>query len=289
MRIGTAPRVASTAVALGRVSVSQPIELDIALRPRNPAALSSFATAVSSPSSPLYRRYLRPGAFGSAFGATSATVTSTVSALRRLGLGAGKVSSNRLLIKVSATAGAVERAFHTTIVRYRLASGAVFYANRAAPRIPASIAGGIQAIAGLDDLPLFRPESLIGPVHGAKLRIATATNPNTVVPGGPRPCLQASESASANGGPYTADEIASAYGFSELYLGGDYGAGVSVAVFELEAFNQADVRAYDQCYYGTSQGASMSSAPQLNVVTVDGAQYGLASPRTSSPPSTLRR
>ena len=174
VRIGSARRRrAARATLLGQVPGSQRIELDVALRPRDPAALAGFANAVSTPGSPEFRRYLRPGAFGAVFGATAATVRSTTAALERLGLQVGPVSGNRLIVKVSSTVATAERAFATTLVRYRLGSGALVYANLAAPRVPAALAGRIQAITGLSDLaPSASGGSFASPARGP-VRVST--------------------------------------------------------------------------------------------------------------------
>jgi subtilase family serine protease len=181
----------------------------------------------------------------------------------------GALSANRLLVKVSASAAVAERAFHTELRRYRLPSGARFYLNVSAPLIPAAVANSVQAIAGLSDLPLWHQADIEGPGPAEVAHRSRYLDLGDTVPGGPQPCAQATQEATSSG-PYTADEIASAYGFSDLYSAGDLGAGQTVAVFELEPFDAADVRTYDECYYGATQGTTMSSPPQLNVISVDG-------------------
>ena len=121
---------------LGRVSGSRTIALDVALRPRDPASLARFATAVSTPGSTDFRRYLSAGEFGATFGATAATVSATATALRTLGLHVDSVSRNRLLIKVSSTVATAERAFGTTLRRYRLGSGSIVFANSSRAATP---------------------------------------------------------------------------------------------------------------------------------------------------------
>ncbi len=245
VRIGSVPTVAKDSVALGKVPGTEPIEVDVALRPRDPAQLARFANAVSTPGSPEFRRFLRPGAFGAAFGASAATVRATVAALRGLGMRVDTVSSNRLVIKVSATVALAERAFATKIVRYRLPSGHVVYENLRAPRVPAAVGKGIEAILGLDDLALARPEGLVK--AGLSARPSDLGSTAAVATGGPQPCADASEIAAADGA-YTADQLASAYGFSDLYQAGDLGAGETIAVYELEPDSQADIHTYQTCY-----------------------------------------
>ena len=47
---------------------------------------------------------------------------------------------------------------------------------------------------------------------------------------------------------YTANAIASSYGFDGLYADGDEGQGVTVAVYELESYDPADIDAFRSCY-----------------------------------------
>ncbi|MGH2843451.1 MAG: S53 family peptidase, partial [Solirubrobacteraceae bacterium] len=68
-----------------------------------------------------------------------------------------------------------------------------------------------------------------------------------IATGGPEPCAQAVDDAPGSGG-YTADQIASYYGFSPLYRAGDKGQGVTVALYELESDSPADIAAFERCY-----------------------------------------
>ena len=196
---------------------------------------------------------------------------STTTALERLGLHVGPVAGNRLIVKVSSTAAIAERAFATTLVRYRLGSGALVYANLSAPRVPAALAGRIQAIAGLSDLALSHPAGLSRPGPPTSPRGRSSPAAGAVDTGGPQPCQEAASAASA-AGIYTADELASAYGFSGLYAAGDLGAGETIAIFELEPFNESDVQAYDECYF-PAQAAAMAST--RHVLSVDGMSGGV--------------
>jgi len=126
------------------------------------------------------------------------------------------VSSNHLVVKVSSTVAIAERAFDTTLVRYRLGSGAHFYANLSAPRVPAALAGGIQAITGLKRLGARHTRRVsCGPIGAPRPRAPSPVEENDTAAPGPQPCPAAASVASASG-PYTADQIASAYGLSGL-------------------------------------------------------------------------
>ena len=245
-RVGTAPAMPRASL-LGSVSGSRTIALDVALRPRDPASLARFATAVSTPGSSDFRRYLSPGEFGATFGATAATVSATATALRKLGLHVDSVSRNRLLIKVSSTVATAERAFGTTLRRYRLGSGSVVFANSSAPRLPEAVARGIQTVVGLSDLPVSYREDLARPGRRARPLVPDVRSVGATETGGPQPCPAATAAAGMLGA-YTADELASAYRFSGLYQTKDLGEGETVAIFELEPNARRDIAAYQRCY-----------------------------------------
>jgi subtilase family serine protease len=105
------------------------------------------------------------------------------------------------------------------------------------------------------------------------VRARTSLGASTAGTGAPQPCAAATAVALASGA-YTADQIASAYGFTGLYAAGDLGAGETIAIFELEPFNAPDVQAYDECYF-PDEAAAMASA--LHVLYVDGAGDGVPS------------
>src|SRR5580698_3123868 len=66
----TAPIPAGDTV-IGTAPSATTLSLDVALAPRDPAALSAEVNAVSNPASPQYRQYLAPGQFAQLYGPTS--------------------------------------------------------------------------------------------------------------------------------------------------------------------------------------------------------------------------
>jgi kumamolisin len=124
-----APKLPAAAVRLGTVPADTVIRFDVTLKVRNQSALNAFLAGLADKNSPLFGHFLSAGQFGPAFGPTLAEVTAVRSALRGVGLSPGAVSANRLSIPVTASAAAVEHAFGTELVRYRLRDGRVAYAN----------------------------------------------------------------------------------------------------------------------------------------------------------------
>jgi hypothetical protein len=221
------------------------MQLDLELLPRDPDGLASFATAVSTRGNRLYHRYLGRGELAAQFGPTAASIAEVERWLAAEGLRVGRIAGDHLTIPVSSDASVVATAFSTSFERYRATGGRVVFAETKAPLLPGSVAPYIAGVVGLDSLSVPQRVGLAVAAHGDR----TVREP-AVVTGGPQPCA-AALSAAAGDGAFTADQLASAYGFSGLYGDADEGAGVTVALFELEPYLASDVAAYQSCY-GTS-------------------------------------
>ncbi len=263
-RIGQAPALPlGTTLVAGLASVKT-MPLTVALAPRNPVALASYAKAVGNPESPDYRRYLSPSEFRSQFAPTNATILKVDAALRSRGLHPGALTANGLAIHLRSSGAAVERAFSLTLARVRLPNGRDAVYNVEAPALDSDVASAVQAVIGLSslaqmqrlDLPsasvaarggqVSRGQVSGGQVGGTGSRGAR-TDATHVATGGPRPCAKAVQVAPGQNA-YTADQIATAYGFSGLYQSGDLGQGVTIGVYELEPDAQSDIAAYQKCY-----------------------------------------
>ena len=249
VRVGAAPHPPKAARALGSLPAAAKLHIDVVLQPRDPAALARFATNVSTPGSPLYRHYLARGQFPNVFGPTTTAVAAVEGVLRADGLQLGAISANHLSIPVTATAERLSKAFSTEFHRYEMPSGRIAFANSTAPLFPRSVAHLVQAVIGLDNLVLARPMGLVT----APKRPTPLVTPH-VVTGGPQPCTAAIAGGTLYSS-YTADQLASAYQFSSLYGAGDFGAGQTVAIFELAPNHTSDISSYQSCY-GTSASVS---------------------------------
>lgn len=247
-RVGQAPHPPAGAKRIGPLPAATQLQVTITLRPRDPAALAAYATAVSTPGSSVYRHYLTVAEFAARFAPTPAQVAAVASALRRQGLNPGPAAPNRLSIPLTATAAQLARALSTSFNSVQLPDGRHAFANTAAPAFPAETASLIQGVVGLDSLYQAHPLGLAAP----RARMPRAAP--RVVTGGPQPCSTAVTDAK-NDGAYTADQLASAYELSSQYQAGNEGAGQTVALFELEPFSASDISSYQTCY-GTSASVS---------------------------------
>jgi subtilase family serine protease len=253
-RVGAVPRYPRGARAVGALGSSTTIPILVALSPRDPAALASYASAVSEPGSSLYHQFLTVAQFRARFAPTNQQIAGVEASLRAHGLAPGSATANGLMIPVRASAGRLARALGTSFEQVKLASGRTAYANTRAPQFDASVAGLIQGVIGLDTL--SRPHALsleLPHVSGAHSRLRVP-HVSAAASTGPQPCSAASNAAPGQDA-YTANEIAGAYNFNSLYSAGDEGAGITVALFELEPNSTSDISAYQSCY-GTSATVS---------------------------------
>jgi len=243
LRVGGAASIPRSAPAIGRPPPGLRLHVTFTLAPRDPLALAIYARAVSTPGSSLYRRFITPAEFGRRFGAAAQRIALVRGWLRARGLTPGPLSAGRLSIPVSATAGALQRGLRLPLRRLALAHGRIAMVAGAAPTVPAAIATAVQSVIGLDTVSARRPQ-FVRPHGRARARAAAAPH---VATGGPQPCPAARQAANASGAD-TADQIASAYGFSGTYESGDRGAGTTVAMYELEPVSPNDLAAYASCY-----------------------------------------
>jgi hypothetical protein len=244
-RIGHAPRLPAGASAAGALPQTAKIDATVTLQPQDPSALATYAQSVSTPGSPDYHHYLSVDQFAQRFAPSAAEVAAVRDGLRAQGLNPGPLGANGLSLDVTASAAKLSSAFSTAFERYHVPGGRTAFANTSAPAVPASIAGLVQGVVGLDSLQLPTPAGLVKQraVQPRLLGGQAAPQPNTTAPGETAGCSSATGS-----GRYTAGQIASAYGFSDLYTAGDAGAGTTIAVFELEPYSATDTQAYQTCY-----------------------------------------
>src|SRR5580658_6975477 len=101
--VGVAPVTPKSAQLLGPAPHGARLHLEVALSPRDPAALTAAVAAVSTPGSPDYHQYLPPGAFAAEFGPTPQTIAAVSASLVSAGLKPGPADPDGLDIPVTAT------------------------------------------------------------------------------------------------------------------------------------------------------------------------------------------
>ncbi len=252
--VGHATVIPRVAHDLGPHLSTSPLQLDFVLAPQNPQGLQSFVADLYNPSSPLYHHFLPANDFGPLFGASQSTISVVIDGLEALGLHPGPVNSDGLVIPVTTTVGVAERALDVSIHDYRLASGRVAFANTSPPLIPTLVAARLTAVVGLSNLYTPKPQLLQPQVLGGSAvssrPTATNSNPSSSTRSSTHVTTAVTSCAAASGsGGYTANQIASAYGFdSGAYSKGLLGQGETVALYELEPFSSSDLASFESCY-----------------------------------------
>jgi hypothetical protein len=287
-QVGSAPVLPRGAAKTGAPSGSQQLNLDVELAPRNQAALDAFVQAVSDPHSAQYKRYLAKGQFAAIFGPTRATVNAVTDELRAEGLHPGQVSPDGLTIPVTTTVAQASSVLGTGFANYKVPGGRVAYTNTTAPHLPASVAGAVTGIVGLNNL--VDEKSMITDAHprGAA-PVAAVQRPRATV----QPHIQGPSMCSGVGNlfnslglretqnywePGSLDQPG-AYDTSALYGNyGNTGQGVTVGLFELENFGASDFTNYTNCW-GANGGVStvrVDNGPSgFDVNNLDGLETAL--------------
>ncbi len=243
--------------ALGPLSGSTEVHVDVTLKLPDPSAVAAFIASLSERDSANFHHFLGPGQFGPLFGPPLSEVAAVDAVLRSDGLDPGQVASDRLLIPVTAPASVLDRALHVRLVDYRLPDGRTAFTTLSPPSISAAVAPDVEGVIGLSDI-FVAQSSLIRSTAVREVRRSGRLAPHQAT-AGPKPCAAAS--GANQYGSLTADQLASYYGFDPLYSLGDFGQGVKVALVEFEPDLASDIAAYQACY-GTDA--------TVNYIPVDG-------------------
>ena len=247
----------------------------VVLAPNNESELSGLLASVYDRQSQSYQRWLGQGEFNLRFAPSSAQVAALTSYLQASGL-VVEQSSSPFLLRVSGPSNVVEAAFKTTLRNYRNPRGVTYFSNASAVQLPAFLASGVRGVVGLSNTvrmhPHVRPmkqtaSSESGLNSSGKAPSGCETpyltvaqlfayvNNNTVTPYG------------YGGGPgcsgLTPSQDNSIYGAPDLGAAGK-GRGVTLAVFELSAYQHSDIETWAHHFYGPAY------TPPLVDITVDG-------------------
>jgi len=205
--------------------------LTLYLRPSaaQQAALYRLLLDLHDPRSPNYHRWLTPEEYASRFGVSPGDAVRIVDWLRAEGFTVGQVARGRSWMVFHGTVGAVERAFHAGLHRYRVA-GQPHYTYASNPSVPRAIEGLVGAVGGLDDL-LFRPV-------GRESAPASATAP-----------VPAPKYTADDGTHYVGpDDLATIYDYAPLLQQGIDGTGQKIVVVGESVIQEDDLNLFRQYY-----------------------------------------
>ena len=148
---GSHPSFAVPASRVGAAASSGIMTGRVYLAGRDPAGLTAYATAASTPGSALYRHFLSPAQVDARFGTTPGQLAAVESWLRGSGLTVTRVANTVAdgYVAIRGTLAAASRAFNVSFARYHLAGQGTVRAPQQAATTPASVARSVLAVTGL--------------------------------------------------------------------------------------------------------------------------------------------
>jgi Pro-kumamolisin, activation domain len=227
----------------GTTQVTLAIGLPLNAAPVGQPPLTTFIQGVSTPSSPTYQHYLSSAAFASTYGANPSDYAALQSFATLNGLKVTETYASRALLGVTGTAAAIENAFFVTLNVYRRPDGTTFYAPANQPSFTLALTNGVLHISGFDTLSVASPSSGIG---------------------------TSIKNCGTGSGIYGAD-------VRNIYLGqgatagattcanGNFGAGQTIGLLELDSYVASNVTTYVQGGNGLlSAGGITNANPTAN-------------------------
>ncbi|WP_249227428.1 protease pro-enzyme activation domain-containing protein [Kutzneria sp. CA-103260] len=203
---------------VGDLPTGKQLNVAVSLKLRDTAGLDRFLADVADPHSSNYGHYLTPSQFADRFGPTRQAFDQVSAYLQARGL---KVTGiNGQAVDATGTAAQVTAAFATPLGVYDR-GGRQFFANDRNPVLPASIAGLVQGVSGLNSYTVQH--------HPVQNHAAQPAAPSGLGPAALRSIYD------TNG------------------IGAD-GTGQTVALWEFDGYKQSDISTYDQ-QFGLSSSA----------------------------------
>ncbi len=176
------PSWATASADAGALSSGTQLTGTIYLAGQDAAGLANYATAVSTPGSADYGKFLTPAQYDAKYGATQAQI----SAVQKWAEGAGLTvqSATQHAITVKGTNAAISKAFGASVHNYKV-SGKVRHAPARSMTVPGSVASDVLGVAGFtspganvvkpDSQRVSTPATSATPVKGDSTLPTTAT------------------------------------------------------------------------------------------------------------------
>jgi subtilase family serine protease len=260
---------------------SQKMSIEVSLAPRNASSLNSVLKNLYNKNSSSYQKWLGKGQFDARFAPTAAAKAAVSHFLAGASLKV-QPSGSPFLVRATGTSAQVSAAFHTTLRTFRDPRGIKYYSNSTAAQMPATLAPSVDGVVGLSNT--IREHSSVtridnvmtpqhgkgtGPLTGCEAPYPTAAQLANVILNGVGFPFGFGGSPGCNG--LTPSQTNSIYNAPHVGPRGK-GAGVTLAVFELAAYQQSDIAAWAHQFYGPGYN------PPLVDINVDGGPLGTFCP-----------
>jgi pseudomonalisin len=138
----------STYSDLGPTDGAKHIQVDVTIARPDPAGEQALFTAMYTPGSPSFHKFLTPGQFDAQFGVPQARFDAVRSFATAQGLTVANAPESHDLLVLDGTVAQVEQTFGVALRDYR-GDGKTFYANTLGPQVPTGL--HISGVIGLNN------------------------------------------------------------------------------------------------------------------------------------------
>jgi subtilase family serine protease len=250
--------VGATAALRTGAYASPRMSVELTLAPRDRAGLASALRSAYTEGSAGFHRWLARGQFDARYGPAAPVRAEVVSYLRSAGLTVVG-SPSPFLVRATGSSRQVQSALRTSLSSYRTARGVGYYANSAPVRLPAAIAPDVLGVTGLTNTARLqsmltpRPRSRTAPAGrkaGASCEAGypTAAQIFSELPTGQIALPGYGAGPGCSG--LTPSQANSVYGAPRAGSPRTKGAGETLGLFELSAYQESDIRTWTRHFYG---------------------------------------
>ena len=216
---------------LGPSAPAQIVSASVILKVRHPDQLEALVADTQDPHSPRYHDFLSLDAFVDRFAPDARDIATITRYLRGFGITVDEVYPNRLLLRVTGTTDAFDKAFDLDVHDF-LRGTRHFHRPRHTPRIPVLLRDLLVTIVGPGDEPEFHPMH-----HRAAAAALPIRQPSGALP-------PAGAIATGVPGDYTVGDVANLYNVNPLYAAHLDGSGRTLGIVTLADFLPSDAYTY---------------------------------------------
>ena len=251
LALTTAGGIAARPAQAADTAIGSGVALTFYLQLQNPAAAEAAAKAMQTPGNAAYHKFLTLAQFVQEYAPTNAQIRQVETELAALGYKVSYVFPNHLAVQAigpsSPSASVLGAQLHSVTV-----NGRTGLMPDRMPAMPASLAGLVRDVGGLDTVHAAHP-----------MRVRAGVRPAAVTPG-TSPGAAIGVLTGGTPGNYLPADYAARYDVKPLYDVGLTGRGTTLAIVTLANFHTSDTLSFWQ---GIGINASAS---RLQVVNVDG-------------------
>jgi subtilase family serine protease len=218
----------SQAPMVGRMDDNAVVHLAIGLPLTNKEQLDTALQQAYDPKSPNFHHFLTPEEFAQQYGGNAADYKALVAFVQAQGLTVTAQFPHRLVLAVSGTAAAVNKAFHVTLSTRKRADGTAFFAPDRDPSI--DVDAKVLYISGLDNFIVSKPSRWTG---------------------------------SAESGLFGGLDFRNSYAPGVTLTG----KGQSLGLFELDGYYPSDIPGYRSQFPDEFTGAAITNTTQVSVAS----------------------